>query len=104
MSRPELWSLPRVSRETLEFLGQWLENESRSQDVAVTFATIGRLRDEYRDGIVPGFCLHDELEWFTKAGLSTFEACPSGTSLKDRIVPFEFRYLAAIWKARASQR
>ena len=31
------------------------------------------------DGIVPGFCLHDELEWFTKAGLSAFEALQTAT-------------------------
>jgi hypothetical protein len=26
------------------------------------------------DGLVPGFCLHDELEWFTKPGFSPLEA------------------------------
>lgn len=31
------------------------------------------------DGIVPGFCLHDELEWFTKAGLSAFESLQTAT-------------------------
>ena len=31
------------------------------------------------DGIVPGFCLHDELEWFTKAGLSPLEALQTAT-------------------------
>ncbi len=31
------------------------------------------------DGIVPGFCLHDELEWFTKAGLSALEALQTAT-------------------------
>lgn len=31
------------------------------------------------DGLVPGFCLHDELEWFTKAGLSPREALQTAT-------------------------
>ena len=26
------------------------------------------------DALVPGFCLHDELEWMTKAGLSPLQA------------------------------
>jgi imidazolonepropionase-like amidohydrolase len=31
------------------------------------------------DGLVPGFCLHDELEWFTRAGLSPLEALQTAT-------------------------
>ena len=31
------------------------------------------------DGLVPGFCLHDELEWMTKAGLSPLEALQTAT-------------------------
>lgn len=31
------------------------------------------------DGMVPGFCLHDELEWFTKAGFSPLEALQTAT-------------------------
>jgi Amidohydrolase family len=31
------------------------------------------------DGLVPGFCLHDELEWFTKAGFSPLEALRTAT-------------------------
>lgn len=31
------------------------------------------------DGLVPGFCLHDELEWFTKAGFSPPEALQTAT-------------------------
>ena len=31
------------------------------------------------DGLVPGFCLHDELEWFTKAGFSPMEALQTAT-------------------------
>ena len=31
------------------------------------------------DGLVPGFCLHDEREWFTKAGFSTLEAPQTAT-------------------------
>ena len=31
------------------------------------------------DGLVPGFCLHDELEWFTKAGFSPQEALQTAT-------------------------
>lgn len=31
------------------------------------------------DGLVPGFCLHDELEWLTKAGLSPLEALQTAT-------------------------
>jgi hypothetical protein len=31
------------------------------------------------DGIVPGFCLHDELEWMTKAGLSSLQAIQTAT-------------------------
>jgi imidazolonepropionase-like amidohydrolase len=32
------------------------------------------------DGLVPGFCLHDELEWMTKAGLSPLQALQTATS------------------------
>jgi len=31
------------------------------------------------DGLVPGFCLHDELEWLTKAGFSPVEALQTAT-------------------------
>jgi imidazolonepropionase-like amidohydrolase len=31
------------------------------------------------DGLVPGFCLHDELEWMTKAGLSPLQAIQTAT-------------------------
>ena len=31
------------------------------------------------DGQVPGFCLHEELRWFTKAGLSPLEALQTAT-------------------------
>jgi imidazolonepropionase-like amidohydrolase len=31
------------------------------------------------DGLVPGFCLHDELEWFTKAGFSPLQALQTTT-------------------------
>jgi imidazolonepropionase-like amidohydrolase len=31
------------------------------------------------DGLVPGFCLHDEMEWFTKAGFSPLEALQTAT-------------------------
>ena len=31
------------------------------------------------DGLVPGFCLHDELEWMTKAGLSPIQALQTAT-------------------------
>ena len=31
------------------------------------------------DGMVPGFCLHDELEWFTKAGFSPLRALQTAT-------------------------
>jgi imidazolonepropionase-like amidohydrolase len=31
------------------------------------------------DGLVPGFCLHDELEWFTKAGFSPLRALQTAT-------------------------
>jgi imidazolonepropionase-like amidohydrolase len=31
------------------------------------------------DGLTPGFCLHDELEWFTKAGFSPLEALQTAT-------------------------
>ena len=31
------------------------------------------------DGLVPGFCLHDELEWMTKAGLSPLQALQTAT-------------------------
>jgi WD40 repeat protein/DNA polymerase III delta prime subunit len=43
--RPEAWALPRVSRETLDFLGQWLE-ESDGRTAALE--TLERLRDSYR--------------------------------------------------------
>jgi imidazolonepropionase-like amidohydrolase len=51
-------------------------------------ASLGAIHDLYSsgnrmlagcDGIVPGFCLQDELEWFTKAGLSPFEALQTAT-------------------------
>lgn len=31
------------------------------------------------DGLVPGFCLHDELEWLTKAGLTPLESLQTAT-------------------------
>jgi imidazolonepropionase-like amidohydrolase len=31
------------------------------------------------DGLVPGFCLHDELEWMTNAGLTPLEALRTAT-------------------------
>jgi imidazolonepropionase-like amidohydrolase len=31
------------------------------------------------DGLVPGFCLHDELEWFTKAGFTPLESLRTAT-------------------------
>jgi hypothetical protein len=31
------------------------------------------------DGLVPGFCLHDELEWFTKAGFTPLESLQTAT-------------------------
>jgi imidazolonepropionase-like amidohydrolase len=31
------------------------------------------------DALVPGFCLHDELEWFTRAGLTPAEALRTAT-------------------------
>jgi imidazolonepropionase-like amidohydrolase len=31
------------------------------------------------DGLVPGFCLHDEIEWLTKAGFSPLEALQTAT-------------------------
>jgi imidazolonepropionase-like amidohydrolase len=31
------------------------------------------------DGLVPGFCLHDELEWFTRAGFSPLQALQTAT-------------------------
>ena len=31
------------------------------------------------DGLVPGFCLHDELAWMTKAGLSPLQALQTAT-------------------------
>ena len=31
------------------------------------------------DGLVPGFCLHDELEWFTRAGFTPLEALQTAT-------------------------
>jgi imidazolonepropionase-like amidohydrolase len=31
------------------------------------------------DGLVPGFCIHDELEWLTKAGLTPAEALRTAT-------------------------
>lgn len=30
-------------------------------------------------GLVPGFCLHDELEWFTKAGFTPLESLQTAT-------------------------
>jgi imidazolonepropionase-like amidohydrolase len=31
------------------------------------------------DGLVPGFCLHDELEWLTKAGFTPLQSLPAAT-------------------------
>ncbi|MBZ5521961.1 MAG: TIR domain-containing protein [Acidobacteriia bacterium] len=44
--RPEAWRLPRVSTETLEFLGQWLHEEDSHRRAAL--ATLESLRDVYR--------------------------------------------------------
>jgi len=45
--RPEDWVMARVSRETVDFLGQWLGEEDASRQ-ATALATLGRLRDAYR--------------------------------------------------------
>jgi WD40 repeat protein len=42
--KPEAWDLPRVSRETLDFLGQWMEE---GDGRVAALATLGRLRDSY---------------------------------------------------------
>jgi WD40 repeat protein len=42
--RPEAWDLPRVSRETMDFLGQWIEGENNRDAV---LSTLGRLRETY---------------------------------------------------------
>jgi imidazolonepropionase-like amidohydrolase len=31
------------------------------------------------DGLVPGFCLHDELEWLTKAGFTPLQSLQTAT-------------------------
>ena len=38
------------------------------------------------DGLVPGFCLHDELEWMTKAGLSPLQALQTATINPARVL------------------
>jgi WD40 repeat protein len=44
---PDAWNLPRVSRETLDFLGQWLvEDDGKRRDTALS--TLASLRDIYR--------------------------------------------------------
>lgn len=46
-SKPKLWELPAVSPETLDFLGQWLLEESgRPRENAL--ASLGNLRDAYQ--------------------------------------------------------
>jgi WD40 repeat protein/DNA polymerase III delta prime subunit len=42
---PEAWTLPAVSPETLEFLGQWLHEDDRRD---ATLRTLESLRDTYR--------------------------------------------------------
>ena len=42
--RPETWEMPKVSPETLDFLGQWLDGEDGKRQ-ALALGTLGRLRD-----------------------------------------------------------
>jgi hypothetical protein len=44
------------------------------------------------DGLVPGFCLHDELEWLTKAGFTPLESLQTAT-----INPARFLGREAFW-------
>ena len=46
--RPEAWVLPKVSPETLDFLGQWLEDEKRFEQRERALMTLADLRLSYR--------------------------------------------------------
>jgi WD40 repeat protein len=45
---PEAWDLPPASPETLDFLGQWLEDGRDQPSAAAPMRTLGALRDGYR--------------------------------------------------------
>jgi imidazolonepropionase-like amidohydrolase len=66
----------KLAEDDLEFFGQ---NGRASLDAIRDLHNSGSRLLAGCDGIVPGFCLHDELEWFTKAGLSALESLQTAT-------------------------
>ena len=82
-----------ASESLLELMRKNAEASSLSEEAlaflrAASEASLGAIRDLVAggsgvlagcDGLVPGFCLHDELEWLTKAGLSPLQALQTAT-------------------------
>lgn len=80
---PELLELWRGNREAVRANAQFLahlrrQNEQNLRAIPDLLATGTRFLAGC-DGLVPGFCLHDELEWLNRAGLSPLQALQSAT-------------------------
>lgn len=80
---PELLELWRGNREAAQVNAQLLaslrrQNEQNLRAVPDLLATGTRFLAGC-DGLVPGFCLHDELIWLNRAGLSPLQALQSAT-------------------------
>jgi len=80
---PELLELWRGNRESAKVNARFLaylrrQNEQNLRAVPDLLATGTRFLAGC-DGLVPGFCLHDELEWLNRAGLSPLQALQSAT-------------------------
>jgi hypothetical protein len=79
-------SLLKLTRENAELshIGKEVQDEMRLE-AKTSLQAIHDLRSAGNqflagcDDLVPGFCLHDELEWFTKAGFSPLEALQTAT-------------------------
>ena len=68
-----------VSRFDERALSSWRSNAKRSLEAIHELLSRGSGFLAGCDGLVPGFCLHDELEWMTEAGLSPLQAIQTAT-------------------------